>query len=155
MNNMSEYESDALCQVPIMLLSEDVEINLVDSGFMPFSSNYTIIPYAKMNERQLKSLGAAYDQGSMRNGLLVNSMLRQGLHVRLTSNRFREDAVRVLVATHIIVCGGVRERASAESSSSEFSHVSSVIKARIVDSVLLPFNVLEDAQAKIAAFAKT
>lgn len=151
MNSMAEHESDALCQIPILLLSEDVEINLTDTGFMPFASTHVMILYTKMNRRQLQSLGLAYDAGSVSNSLLVNSMMRQGVHVHVTNNRYRVDAVRVLVETNNIVCGGVRERVSKGDDQSDFSHAASVIQRRVLDSVVLPKCVLMQAQSKIAA----
>lgn len=150
MNNLSDYDSDALCQVPVILLSEDVQVNLVDSGFMPFASQVMMIPFSKMNRRQLHSLHNLYQAAELSKSLTADSMMRQGVFVQLSQNRYRVDATLVLYNVHQLICGGYRESVRFDKSMPVWNHVASVLKARIVDSVLLPQEVLQKAQKMIA-----
>ena len=150
MNNMAEYDSDSLCQVPIMLLSEDVRINIIESGFIPFTSRTVMIPFSRMNRKQLQALGKAFDHADHTNTIMMDSMLRQGVHTYLSPHCFRVDAVQVLYNVHQIVCGGMRESVTKGAKHAEWSHVASIVKTRIIDSVVLPTEVLKLAQEKIA-----
>ena len=144
---------DAICQIPILLLTRDVSFAINSFGWVPFPDKPTLaISFNRMNRDQITKTKHMLGCIKREKSCVLHDMTIPSVFIKHVDNTYRPKAENVLIAMHQILRGGRRESVRMGHEPKHWNHIVNIIEKRVYDSVLLPSSVLLTVQASVSTF---
>ena len=144
---------DAICQIPILLLTRDVSFAMNSFGWIPFPDKPTLaVSFNRMNRDQILKTKRVLGCIQQEKSCVQHDMTMPGVFIKHVQETYRPKAENVLIAMHQILRGGRRESVRIGHEPKQWAHVVNIIEKKVYDSVLLPSSVLLAVQAAVPTF---